>query len=546
MRKKWLAVVLCAAMVLSLTAALGTAQAADAVRTVTVFIADAMDQPTSDNKIYKLIEQELGVKFEFEFLAGDLDETLGIKIAGQDYADVICGSNSAETLIAAGAHINLLDYITPEKTPTLWAHYEPYLKRLIMPDGGLYVMPSYGRIYNDEIINYINGPAFWIQKKVLAWDGYPTIKTLDQYFDLISRYVAANPTTADGLPVSGFEVLTDGWRNFCLRNPVQHLMGHPNDGDVFVHWDEDYKVDRYHSKDYAKQYWQTLNDAFNAGLIEQDTFVQNFDQYIAKISTGRVVAMFDQYWNYENAVNALRTAGKDEDTYVGVPIVFDESIEEHYLDQTIINVNRGFGISVNAKDPEFLVQLFDTMLSEKWQTILNWGIEGEDYYVDENGRFRRTDEQKKNAEDLIWRNANTARQWWYNSPKREGTMDDGNSWAPGSQPELYFEQMSAYDQDFLNHYGLKTFAEFANPGQPNEPYYPVWQFDFNPYPDIQDISAKLGDIEARDLPALIMSKPGEFDANWETFVKTHNAGGVAEFEEQVHTMILELNAKLGD
>ena len=112
---------------------------------VSVFIADAFDQPTSDNKIYKLIEEEFGIKFEFEFLAGDLDETLGIKIAGQDYADLICGSNSAEKLIDAGAHIDLLEYITPEKTPNLWAHYEPHQK-LITVDGDLYVLPNYGRI----------------------------------------------------------------------------------------------------------------------------------------------------------------------------------------------------------------------------------------------------------------------------------------------------------------------------------------------------------------------------------------------------------------
>ena len=67
--------------------------------TVSVFIGDAFDQPTADNKIYKKIEEEFGIKFEFEFLAGDLDETLGIKIAGEDYADLMNGSNSAEKLI---------------------------------------------------------------------------------------------------------------------------------------------------------------------------------------------------------------------------------------------------------------------------------------------------------------------------------------------------------------------------------------------------------------------------------------------------------------
>ena len=53
--------------------------------TLTVFRGDPGDQPAEDNKIYKKIEEEFGVKFEFEFLAGDLDEKLGLMIAGEDY-----------------------------------------------------------------------------------------------------------------------------------------------------------------------------------------------------------------------------------------------------------------------------------------------------------------------------------------------------------------------------------------------------------------------------------------------------------------------------
>ena len=544
-KRRIFATVLMLAMLLSAALPAASAGAPDPI-TVTMFIADAHDQPSSDNKIYKLIEKELGIKFEFEFLAGDLDETLGIKIAGEDYADIICGANSAETLIDAGAHINLLDYMSPEKTPNLWAHYEPYFKRITMPDGGFYVMPSYGRIYNDQIINYINGPSFWIQKKVLAWDNYPVIKTLDQYFDLITRYLAANPTTTNGLTVSGFEVLCDGWRNFCLRNPIQHLMGHPNDGDVFVHWDDNYRVDVYHNKPYGKQYWKTLNDAFNAGLIEQDTFVQNFDQYIAKISSGRVLGMFDQYWNFQQADEALKLAGKFEDTYIGVPLVYDESIEEHYVDQSVININRGFGISVNAKDPERLVAMFETLLSERWQVILNWGIEGEDFSIDENGRYTMTPEQKANSEDPVWRRSNSAYALWYNAPKREGTMDNGNSWAPGLQPEIYFDQMSDYDQEFLSKYGFQTPADFANPAEPNQPYYAAWQIDLSPYPDMQDISQKMGDIQARDLPQLIMAKPEEFESKWEAFVAAMAEPGQAEFEEFLQGIILEMNERLGN
>ena len=90
--------------------------------TLTVFRGDPGDQPAEDNKIYQKIEEEFGVKFEFEFLAGDLDEKLGLMLAGGDYPDLFDGGNSADLLISNGALINLLDYVSPEKTPRLWAH----------------------------------------------------------------------------------------------------------------------------------------------------------------------------------------------------------------------------------------------------------------------------------------------------------------------------------------------------------------------------------------------------------------------------------------
>ena len=532
------------ALVLLLPMLLASVASAEEPIVVTVFIGDPFDQPTSDNKIYKRIEEEFGIKFEFEFLAGDLDETLGIKIAGEDYADLICGSNSAEKLIEAGAYIDLLEYINAEDTPNLWAHYEEYLPRITV-DGGLYVLANYGRVYNDAIVNYCNGPSFWIQKQVLAWDGYPTIKTVDEYFDLIARFIEANPENADGVKYAGFEILCDGWRNFCLLNPVQHLVGHPNDGGVFVHWDDDYKVDVFHNKDYSKAYYQKLNEVFHSGLIDQDTFVQNFDQYIAKLSSGRVLGMFDQYWNFQNATDALIAAGMYENTYIGLPLVYDTATEEHYLDQPIINVNRGFGISVNCENPERLVQMFERMMDDEWQTLFHWGIEGEDYYV-EDGRYLRTEEQKQNAEDPIWQNANKAKQFFYNAPKKEGTMDNGNSWDPGLQPELYFDLMSDYDKAFLGEYGFTTPADFYNAPPPNQPYYAAWQIDLNPYPDMLEIGQQITDLQARDLPQLIMVDSAQFDARWDEFVATLDAAGVPEYELFMQGIILEMNERLSN
>ena len=542
--KKFLAAFLALAMIASLLPAALADGGLEPI-TLTVFRGDPGDQPDENNKIYKLIEEEFGVKFEFEFLAGDLDETLGLKIANEDYPDLFDGGNSADLIINNGALINLLDYISPEKTPRLWAHIEPQKARIIEKDAEgndvLYIIPNYGLGEGEQIANEINGPAFFVQKQVLEWAGYPQIKTLNQYFDVLEKFLAANPTDENGSPYIGFDILCEDWRHFCLINPVQHLMGRPNDGEVLVDVSTpEYKTETFIDKPYAKAYYKKLNEEFHKGLISKDTFVMNYDQYIAELSSGKVLGMFDQTWDFGNATNALRTAKMDNKTYIALGLVYDpeyvdgKEIEEHYLNGSVPNIRRGFGISVNCKCPERIIAMWEEMLSEKWQLIFNWGIEGEDYYV-ENGRLLMTKEQFAQTQDSTWQKANKARAFFESSPKRQGWILEGefagNCWEPGNQPEIYFDQMTDYDKAFLSAYGYQKPADFVNPPIQLAPYGEAWQIDYTPV-DIEH--QDFLNIQDKRLPEMIMCDPAEFDAKWDAFVEeiTPSATAFGDFMQQ--------------
>ena len=551
--KKFLAALLALVLVLSM---LPMALADEEPITLTVFIGDPGDQPAEDNKIFKLIEEKFGVKFEFEFLAGNLDETLGVKIMGQDYPDLFSGGNSADLIIDGGALINLLDYVSPEKTPRLWAHIEPQKARLIEKDENgndvLYIIPNYGLAEGPQIALSVGGPAFFLQKQVLAWAGYPQIRTLNEYFDVIEKFLAANPTDENGNPYIGFDILCEDWRHFCLINPVQHLMGRPNDGEVYVCvTDQNYEVtgndpsvafktETFIDKPYAKAYYKKLNEEFHKGLISRDTFTMNYDQYIAQLSNGTVLGMFDQAWDFGTATSALNAAEMYKNTYAALGIVYDpeyvdgKEIEEHYLNGSLPNVRRGFGISVNCQCPERIVNMWEEMMSEEWQLIFNWGIEGEDYYI-ENGRLLMTEEQFKNTQDSTWKLHNKADAFFGNSPKRQGWILEGplagNCWEPGNQNEIVFGQMNAYDKEFLAAYGYSKFADFVNPPIELAPYGEAWQINYNP---VENEHTDFLKIQDQRLPELIMCDPAEFDALWDAFVAeiTPSATAFGDFMQQ--------------
>ena len=384
--RKILAALLALAMVLALVPAV---MAENAPITVTVFKGDPGDQPTADNKIYKKIADELGITFEIEFLANDLNQTLALKIADDKQPDLFDGGNSAEQLEDADVLIDLLPYISEEKTPNLYKHLHGTnvkLEQLLSKDGKLYIIPNYGVLYNDNIKTY-NGPSFFAQKKVIEWNNYVVPKTVDEYFAMLEGYLAEHPTAEDGTPYTGFAILCEDWRRFCLINPVQHLMGRPNDGEVLVDVnDPEFATWTFIDQDYAKPYYAKLNDIYHKGLISADTFVMNYDQYIAALSSGYVLGMFDQAWDFGTATQSLQTAGKYAETFLPIPLLYDEDdlegialpsenwkIEEHYINGDVINRDRGFGIAATAEDPERLVQLLDTLLSDEWQILLPSG-----------------------------------------------------------------------------------------------------------------------------------------------------------------------------
>ena len=529
--KRFLATLMALAMILALVPAV-MASAEEPI-TVTMFCGAPFDQPMDDNKIYKKIEEEFGLKFEFEFLGGDLNEKLNLMCADEDtLPDFFDGGNSAELLENQGVLIDLLPYITEEGTPNLYKHIytDDRIKQLVNDDGELFIIPNYGINYNDQIINYNNGPSFFIQKQVIAWNNYKIPKTLDEYFDLIENFIKENPTNKDGTPYKGFAILTDDWRRFCMINPVQHLMGRPNDGEVVIDPnDPGFHTETFIDKPYAKRYYQKLNEEYHKGIISADTFTQKYEQYIADLATGTVLGMFDQTWDFGDATNSLIDSKMYENTYLAIPLLYTAEelegipmptetwkLEEHYLNGAVMNKDRGAGISTNCKNPERLVKFMDAMLSDEWQKILFWGIEGEDYTVDENGRMLMTQEQFEQRSNNNWVRANRAYNIWDSFPKKQGTMDDGNAWDPGNQPEIYFGQMNDYDKAFFEAVGVKAPAELFNPPIELAPYGEAWQIDKAPI----DIDYNQGFLATQDrmLPQVITADEAEFDAKWDEFV----------------------------
>lgn len=472
--------------------------------------------PSDDNPTVELLRERLGVTFETEFLVGDLDERIGIMTAGGDYPDIM--PFNQRVVDNGGAHI-LDEYIAANEN--LAAHYDRFLNRMKSPtDGHIYYMPNYGVIYGDEIITEHWGTGVFIQKAVLAEYDYPLITTLDEYFDIIERYASDYPEI-DGAETIGYTILNDGWRNFGLVNPPQFLAGYPNNGNAIVDPETEVASDPS-TTDIAKRYYEKLNEINAKGLFDREAAAMNYDQYIAKLSQGNVLGTMDQKWSMNSANTALVSAGKDERTYVSIPIVYDDSIQEHYRDQTVINLNNGYMVTTTDEEKiEPIMNFFNEITTEEWTKLFSWGIEGEAYEVDDSGKFYRTPEQRTEQRNAAWSPNNKFQAFFDYAPKLEGTFSDGNVSGPGNDPDEYYDALSDFDKEFLDGYGFRTYAEFyALPG-PNPVYYPTWQVNIPDGSPEALANTRATDVKVQLLPGVISASPDDFENVWANYVSEY-------------------------
>ncbi|TLS49044.1 ABC transporter substrate-binding protein [Paenibacillus antri] len=496
------------------------------------------DRNTNETTIGKLLEDQTGVNFKMEYLVGDLNTKIGTMIASNEYPDVLVPDAAIDKVIDAGGFIDLTPYI--EKYENLKFVFGPYLNQMKAADGNIYILP-FSTVVGEYMPDpNINQGAWWVQRRVLKEAGYPQIKTMDEYFKLIEDFVAKHPEEN----LTGFLSLTHDWRFFATSNQPMHLAGYPNDGNVLVDMNT-FEAKTYAANEDTKRWAQKMNEINSKGLFDKSSFVDNYDQYIAKLASHKVVGFFDYGWQINNAQLNLKDAAKkdatqDDFVYFPLPVTFDGG-KDQYLDPPGFVKNRGVGVTVSAKDPDRIMAFFDTLLSEENQIMRSWGIQGETYEVDANGRFYRTEEQILKIDEAFREQFGFKYfDWDWPQYNTNSTLSDGNALSPGLQPEVFQMGLTAEDKTILDKYGVKTYSElFAAPDE--RPWFPAWGIPKEQGSPQQIWETKKDELTKKYIPKLILAEPGDFEAVWQEYLgefgKLDTAGYEKWYTEQIKAVI---------
>lgn len=384
------------------------------------------------------------------------------------------------------------------------------------PDGHIYFLPQ--QVFTDPGESRYPELGFYINKRVLEDAGWPKVKTFDQLVELIENYMKKNPTYK-GQPTIGWLTSFDSNYTYCTTNVPAHLMGYPNEGGFVAPKEGNRFVVRpYHTGVVEKYYYKKLNEMYYKGVVDPEMFLLNYDQYIERLASGRVLGTFAQHWVIQQAQDILNRDDPDS-IMVPFPIVFDEMVEEYMRDTPYIQQTQGFAITTACEDPVSVIKYWDYLIAN--QKLLQWGIEGEHYEVDENGMYYRTEEQLALFRDPNWVRDVFGRHYFLDLyPRLIGVAEDGNSYVPDNQPSMIYAAATPAEKEVMDAYGVKSFTEFYNSPKPweNVPYYPIWTITIPTGSPAHVEGTRHSDLMKEYVPRLVMSNPEEFETIWKEYV----------------------------
>ena len=485
-----------------------------------------------DNPVAKAITEATGVTLDVSYPVasqGDAKEDVALMIANDEYPDMIYAKGSATDLYQAGALIDMTDLIE-KYGPNIKKMYGAEMEKLkwSQDDPGIYQL-SYAGVNQKTLTT---GGSCQIQWAALKENDYKYPKTLDEYEKMIKSYLAAHPKTEDGLDMIGITMSASDWHwMITLGNPAGLIAdASPDNGQWII--DDEYNVHYKHVTDEEKEYFKWLCRMYNEGILDPNFATQTDDDYIAKVASGRVVAITDAEWHYSQCENTLVADGKVDQTYVGLPVTLREDQVEKALLYQGTTVGWGIGITKSCEDPVRAIKFLDYLCSDEGQILYHWGIEGENYFLDDNGQPYRTDEEVAKAQSDPDYAKNTGIDNYTGFPIY-GTgsySEDGFPYTPTTKESVIANYNTA-EKEGCEAMGFEMLTDMF--AQPEEfdllPYSALWA-----YQQPQELAEKQTILDEIAWPGLVKCVTGtedEFDGNWESMVQELTDNGLADAEE---------------
>lgn len=506
---------------------------------ITFSMYSAAQNPNWNNMqddVGKEITAKTGVSLDIRFSAGDDNQDIALIASSGDYPDLISPSGQGATLVDAGAMLDLTDLIDK---------YAPNIKRVAgenlshmrwsKDDHSIYFIPTLFTISSPDAegVTDATGP-FMLQHALVKELGYPTIRTLQDFENAIKTYYDKHPEI-DGQKTIPLSLNADDWNIiFTVTNPAFFATGGSDDGEYTVD-PETKEATLHYKRPVEKEYFRWLNHMNDVGLLDPESFVQKTDQWKAKIASGRVLGMIGATWQFNDAKRTLITEGKAERTFGLYDVNLSPDMKTTINQLPAFSGGWGMGITTDCKDPVRAIKFLDFLASDEGQVLINWGVEGKQYVMENGKRVIPQDvlDQKVNNANAFLKETGIG-SYGFSLRYDNGMKDPSGNFYTPIFPEQIVNEYTPIEKEVLAAYGKTTWRDMY----PKSSEFPVkewgaaWTLPIPVDSDANVIAEKLRkNVIWKRIPEIILAKPSEFDSKWDAFMQELDKNGAEKMEK---------------
>ena len=279
---------------------------------------------------------------------------------------------------------------------------------------------------------------------------------------------------------------------------------------------------------------------YNEGLLDPECATQTHEDYIAKISSGRVLGLFDAEWDYREAVTVLLADGKMDQTYAPLPLTMDSTVKCPELTYRGLITGYGVGITTACKNPEAAIKFLDYICSDEGQVLVHWGIEGENYTVENGMRTRSAEEIEKSQTDQNY--AKTTGVGFHNYPfptYGDGEQDANGDYYTTTTKESVINEYNEEQKAACEAWGVEMLKDvFPQADEfPVADFPPVWAFTLPQ--EVTDIQNVVDEYAQAQLIACVIGKSADFDKTYDAMLKKFEDMDISSAEKMISDIIKE-------
>ena len=299
------------------------------------------------------------------------DEAYNLMLSSGNLADVIGYVSAAdlEKLGRDGGLIPLNDLID---------EYAPNIKAMMESDPAFrqYATSTDGNIYFIPKNQVMNNAEFWfIRADWLDKLGLEVPTTVDELYDVLTAFRNEDPNgngLKDEIPL--FD--RAGW-----KMPDEYLYLWDTSIEFYV---RDGKITYEPLEENFKTGVTNLIKWYREGLIDPEIFTRGPKSRDTLLAADLGGCTHD----WISAVSYNGSLDKDIPGFKMIGIAPPADQNGVVKERTMRYPGVGWGISSQCEDPVTVIKFMDYLFTDEGSALMNWGIEGESYYVDENGEFQ--------------------------------------------------------------------------------------------------------------------------------------------------------------